>query len=125
MKNSLKNRQERINLLYTYYLSNWEWDLLKTTTDQLDESELETVKITLENIKKLENEINKHLKSDWKWERVGVLERAILLNAVAEIIIFNNKPDIVISEANKIVKKYISDDKASKLITGILNKIKM
>jgi transcription termination factor NusB len=53
-----------------------------------------------------------------------VLEKAILINGAAEILLFNNKEKIVISESNKIAKKYIGEDKPVKLITAILNQIK-
>jgi transcription termination factor NusB len=46
-----------------------------------------------------------------------------LLNAGAEIILFENKKKIIISETNKYLKKYLASDKAIKLVTAILNKI--
>ena len=124
MRSSLKNRQERVNLLYTFYLSDWAWEELSKTTDELSADELETVRLTIENQDKLEQEIIPNIKEGWTWDRIENLEKAILLNAVAEIKLFDNKKEIVISESNKIAKKYIGDDKSIKLITALLNKIK-
>jgi transcription termination factor NusB len=56
---------------------------------------------------------------------VGILEKAILLNATSELVLFKNKKEIVISESNKLIKKFITEDKTSNFITGILNEIKM
>ena len=124
MKSSLNNRQERVNLLYTFYLSDWAWDELVKTSDELSPDELETVRLTIENQEELEKQIIPNLKEGWSWDRIENLEKAILLNAVAELKLFDNKKEIVISESNKIAKKYIGDDKSIKLITALLNKIK-
>ncbi len=124
----LHNRKERIFCLYKVYL------LGKTVNDQnedlnfseynFSEDQLNFIKNIISSTDDLENEILKHLPSDWKWERFNNIEKAIILNATAEILLMNNKKAITIDESVKFAKKYCGE-KSEPLINAIIDKIEI
>ena len=64
---------------------------------------------------------NKYL-TDWTIDRLGSTDQAILRMGIYELI-YTDTPDIVaINEAIELSKKY-SDEKVSKMINGVLDKI--
>ncbi|MDR2456961.1 MAG: transcription antitermination factor NusB [Clostridiales Family XIII bacterium] len=66
--------------------------------------------------------IKKYLKN-WKFERIGDIQRAILRLAIAEILYLNDIDEAVsINEAVNLTKKY-SDENKAKFVNGILGKI--
>lgn len=75
----------------------------------------------ISNSDEIVNLVNKYLK-DWTIDRLGLTDQAILKIAVYEII-HTKTPNIVcINEAIELAKKYC-DEKVSKLINGVLDKI--
>lgn len=74
-----------------------------------------------ENQKDINNLANKYMK-DWNIDRLSKVDKAIISLAIYEL---NNEetPDIVaVNEAIELSKKY-SDEKVTKLINGVLDKI--
>jgi N utilization substance protein B len=125
MKINLLNREDRINALYYHYLLRWDYVQIVNNEAKLrlDDSQLNTIRETLNNQKELENMIKKNLRDDWPWENISPLIKAVLINAVAEIKLFENKPAIVITESNKYTARYIGQEPIS-MMTAILNNIK-
>lgn len=130
MKNSeqgaLHNRHERINFLYRNYLLE---GTLQDSAEAINGNEYgftdeqkDFANKILENIVRLESKISEHLPKDWKWERFNTLEKAVILNGAAEILIAENKKAIVIDESLEFAKKYCGE-KSQPLINGILDKI--
>lgn len=75
----------------------------------------------LEHILEINDKINSYL-DNWRLDRLGLTDQAILTIAVYELI-YTDTPDLVcINEAIELSKKY-SDDKVSKMINGVLDKI--
>lgn len=73
------------------------------------------------NIKDIDKFIHKYLEN-WNIERLGLTDQAIIRISVYELI-YTDTPDLVcINEAIELSKKY-SDEKVSKLINGVLDKI--
>ena len=69
----------------------------------------------------IDNKANKYMK-DWTIDRLGLTDAAIIEIAIYEIK-YTETPNIVcINEAIELSKKY-SDDKVSKMINGILDKV--
>lgn len=64
--------------------------------------------------------IKEHLNTDWKYERLLALDRAILLCAISEFAIDEAARAIVINEAVEIAKVYSSEDSYA-FINGILD----
>ena len=68
-------------------------------------------------------EINSYL-NEWTYERLGILERSILLLGFQELLNFKDIPiNVTIDEWVDISKEYCGED-AKKLINGVLNNFK-
>ena len=76
----------------------------------------------LENKEQYQTEIEKHIKTGWSWDRLGFMEKAVLLVGCAEMLDLELDKKIVINEAVNLSKKYCSED-SYKLINGILGAI--
>ena len=67
------------------------------------------------------NNISKYLET-WTIDRLGLTDQAIIRISVYELL-YTNTPNLVcINEAIELSKKY-SDEKVSKMINGVLDKI--
>ncbi len=80
------------------------------------------IKGTLLNLKKIDNEISKHLK-EWTIERIPRVDRALLRMSVYELL-FDREISykIVLNEAIELAKDYSSEDSA-KFINGVLGSL--
>ena len=81
----------------------------------------ELVEGVLNNINDIDNNISKYLEN-WTIDRIGLTDQAIIRISVYELL-YTNTPNLVcINEAIELSKKY-SDEKVSKMINGVLDKI--
>ena len=75
----------------------------------------------LQNIENIDTYISKYLEN-WSIERLGLTDQAIIRIATFELL-YTDTPNLVcINEAIELSKKY-SDEKVSKMINGVLDKI--
>lgn len=75
----------------------------------------------ISNIDNIDEYISKYLEN-WNIERLGLTDQAIIRIAAYELI-YTDTPNLVcINEAIELSKKY-SDEKVSKMINGVLDKI--
>ncbi len=120
-------REKIMTILYQVNIFNK--NKLDYKLDEIIKNNLEVdnefVKDIVYGVTTYQNEIdflaNKYLK-DWKIERLGNTDQAILRIAIYELI-YTDTPDVVaINEAIELSKKY-SDDNVSKMINGVLDKI--
>lgn len=122
----LYNREERISYIYRWLLS--EGDLSESESQYMSNGErfskeqLTFINTIIDEFEMLKESIVKYIPDTWSWERYNFIEKAILLNAAAEIIIAQNKKSIVIDESVEYSKIYCGE-KASPLINGIIDKI--
>ena len=73
------------------------------------------------NLERIDNSISKYLEN-WNIERLGLTDQAIIRIATYELL-YTDTPNLVcINEAIELSKKY-SDEKVSKMINGVLDKI--
>lgn len=63
-----------------------------------------------------------YLRSDWKWDRLSLVDQAILLISMEDLLVNDTPKAIVIDEAVNLAKEY-SDDASPKLINGILDRL--
>lgn len=77
---------------------------------------------TLLNLDQYRNEISKHLKKGWTWERLSKMEQAILLVATSEILDSELAKGVIINEAILMAKTYC-DEESYKFINGILHSL--
>ena len=81
----------------------------------------ELVEGVLNNINDIDNNISKYLEN-WTIDRLGLTDQAIIRISVYELL-YTNTPNLVcINEAIELSKKY-SDEKVSKMLNGVLDKI--
>ena len=81
----------------------------------------ELVEGVLNNINDIDNNISKYLEN-WTIDRLGLTDQAIIRISVYELL-YTDTPNLVcINEAIELSKKY-SDEKVSKMINGVLDKI--
>ena len=80
------------------------------------------VETTLQNKESYQALIEKHLKKGWKFERLSMMEKAILMIAACELLESDLPKTIVINEAVLNAKKFCDDD-SYKFINGVLGQI--
>ena len=115
-----------IGLLYAYDLGNE--DIGKFSDDIFEEDKIRNkqrvfsqnlFKGTIENLEKLDKEIEARLKT-WNYSSIGKVEKAIMRLGAYEILIEGTDRRIAINEAIKLAKT-LADDKAPKFINAILD----
>lgn len=80
------------------------------------------VETTLQNKESYQTLIEKHLKKGWKFERLSMMEKAILMIAACELLESDLPKTIVINKAVLNAKKFCDDD-SYKFINGVLGQI--
>ncbi len=125
LRDGLDNREERIILLYQIYLLEYDIDqvleiIYNHTEFNFSDDQIKVIILILKNKSLLEKKLLNYLPQNWKWSRFGNIEKGLLLDAAAEILIFKVKKPIIINEAVEFAKKYC-DLKTPALINGILD----
>ncbi len=129
-------RENAMTILYQIFLykkNNISYDVSEVINDYMDNMDIEDrkkintcfleelVNSVLKNIIDIDNSIVKYLEN-WSIERLGLTDQAIIRMSVYELI-YTDTPNLVcINEAIELSKKY-SDEKVSKMINGVLDKI--
>lgn len=127
MKNRSELREIIMKVLYQVSMldeSKLDYDIEELIKEQL-EVENEFVNNSIEGILKNKKEIdslaNKYLK-DWTMNRLNKVDQAILELGIYELM-YTDTPSVVsINEAIELSKKY-SDEKVTKMINGVLDKV--
>ena len=119
-------REKAMICLYQHRLLNKPMDeiieeVMEMKTGELDDFSRILILDTLDIEKRYIQYINETLK-DWSFERLGVLEQAILLMACSELDHQTAAAAIIIDEAVRLAKDYC-DDEAYRLINGVLDRI--
>lgn len=129
-------RENAMRVLYQIFLykkNKIEYTVENTINEYMDNMPLEdrkTINIeflkelvegVLNNIDDIDKEISKYLEN-WTIDRLGLTDQAIIRISVYELL-YTDTPNLVcINEAIELSKKY-SDEKVSKMINGVLDKI--
>lgn len=120
-------RYKVMTILYQislYEKNNISYNIEEVINEQLElknDFVNELVYGVINNKKDIDSLANKYMK-DWTIDRLGLTDAAIIEIAIYEIK-YTETPNIVcINEAIELSKKY-SDDKVSKMINGILDKV--
>ena len=125
--NRSKLREIIITILYQSYIyddKNISYDIDNLIKENL-EIENDFVKNAVLYVKENQNTINnlanKYMK-DWNIDRLSKVDKAIISLAIYELTEADTPSVVAINEAIELSKKY-SDEKVTKLINGILDKI--
>ena len=115
-----------IGLLYAYDLGNEQ--IANFSDDILEESKIrnkqrtfsnELFNGTIVNLEMLDEEIEKNV-TDWNFNDIGKVEKAILRLGAYEILVAKTEKPIIINEAVELAKK-LADEKAPQFINAILD----
>ena len=120
-------RYKTMTILYQAFLydnNNIEYDVENIISEQLEESNKfvsDLVKGVISKKDIIDSIANKYLE-DWDITRLGFTDQAIIRMAIYEIM-WTETPDVAcIDEAIELSKEY-SDEKVSKMINGVLDKV--
>ena len=125
--NRSEAREKAMIILYQvdfYIKNNIEYTLEDVINENLEIDNTFVRKIVngvLENIDNIDNILKKYL-DGWDLDRLGKTDKAILRMGAFEILYFDTPNVVAINEAVSLSKKY-SDEKVSKLINAVLDKI--
>ncbi len=117
-----------VGLLYAYDLGNE--NITKFSDEILEEDKIRNKQRefshslfngTIENLEMIDEEIKKHL-TDWDYDSIGKVEKAILRLGAYEILVAKTDRAIIINEAVELAKA-LADDKSPKFINGVLDAI--
>lgn len=124
-------REKAIIGIYQYLLVDSSLDdiyafLNEDTTLKNDEKSMSfskwLIQTTINNIDSYKSIISKYLKTGWTFDRLGLMEQAILLIASCEILDSDLDERIIINEA-VINAKEFCDSSSYKFINGVLHKL--
>lgn len=125
------NRSEARNVIMTilYQVFMYQNNKIDYSLDEVFKENLEidnefvkdTVNGVLDNLDNLKKIANDNLK-DWKLNRLGLPDQAILLTGLYELLYTDTPGVVAINEAVELAKKY-SDDKVKNMINGVLDKV--
>ncbi|RRS32480.1 MAG: N utilization substance protein B [Epsilonproteobacteria bacterium (ex Lamellibrachia satsuma)] len=117
-----------VGLLYAYDLGNE--NIAKFSDEILEEDKIRNKQKefsntlfegTIENLAMIDEEIQNHL-TDWDYDAVGKVEKAIMRLGAYEILIAKTDRAIIINEAVELAKE-LADEKSPKFINGVLDAI--
>ena len=129
-------REKAMTVLYQIFLYNK--NKINYVTSEVIDEMMESIEIedrkkidleflsnlvngVLNNLEDIDNNISKYLEN-WSIDRLGLTDQAIIRIGTYELL-YTDTPNLVcINEAIELSKKY-SDEKVSKMINGVLDKI--
>lgn len=125
--NRSKLREIIITILYQTYIYdskkiNYDLkDIIKENIEIKSEFVTKAVEYVKQNQKDIDNLANKYMKN-WNIDRLSKVDKAIISLAIYELFSSDTPNIVAINEAIELSKKY-SDEKVTKLINGVLDKI--
>lgn len=126
----LSRRKERFKIMtilyqvFLYRKNNIEVNLDSIIKEQIEEDNdyiITTVKGVINNEKEIEILADKYL-TNWKLERLGFTDQAILKVGIYELLYSDIEPKIAIDSAVELAKNY-SDESIYPMINGVLDKV--
>ncbi len=123
-KRSVK-RENAMIAIYQYLLVNRDIDSLiedsfKANIKDVDSYFVDVVHDAIENEDRYHKYIDEVLKDGWSFDRLGTIEKAILLTGCAEFNLKKTEAAVIIDECVTLAKKYCDSD-AYKLINRVLD----
>ena len=129
-------REKAMTILYQIFLykkNNINYTIEEVIEEMLDDIDIEERKRididflnmlingVLDNINEIDNKAQTYLEN-WSIDRLGLTDQAIIRMGIYELTYTETPPLVCINEAIELSKKY-SDEKVSKMINGVLDKI--
>jgi len=123
-------KEQRLNIVFFMYNAYlFKWDEKQATKEafenyRLTDDEVSIVETIYKNKEEYEKLISDNIKAEWEFDRIGSIDKAIMIQAIDEIKSRNVDLKLAINEAVEIAKEYGNEDTSYKLINGILDKLK-
>ena len=121
-------RESIISLLYAYEVGNKEINTFleeiledKKIRNKQKEFAIELFNGIIKNLENIDNTIKKNI-DKWDFDRIGIIEKAILRLGSYEILYSDLDKPVVINEAIEITKKF-GGDNSPRFINGVLDKL--
>lgn len=134
----MKRRKQRLTAIVCFYMYFFkERDILEILDDfnrifieeenndeflMVDDLTKKMMEDAIESKHLIINKINGLLKKGWRFERLDLVEQAILFMAISELVYEIDDRAIIINEAVEIAKRY-GGDESYKLINGLLDNV--
>lgn len=120
-------REKAMITVYQYLLAERDVDELiennfETPVVEIEPYFVEIVQGSVANQKRYAEYIDKVLVDGWHYDRLGLIEQAILLNGCAEFDLKKTEAAVIIDESVQLAKKYCDAD-TYKLINSVLDVI--
>ena len=124
--NRSEQREKAMITVYQYLLVNRDLDELAVSEferpiEKIDPYFIKVIHSSVDNQERYAGYINQVLK-DWTFDRLGLIERAILLNGCSEFDMKETAAAVIIDESVELAKKYCDED-TYKLINSVLDVI--
>lgn len=125
--NRSKLREIIITILYQVYIYESKDisysidDVIKENLEVDNDFVRDAVYYIVSNQKSIDELANKYM-VDWSIDRLSKVDKAIISLAIYELTVSNTPNVVAINEAIELSKKF-SDEKVTKLINGVLDKI--
>ncbi len=97
-------------------------DAFETSIDNIPVYFVNIVRTAIKNQDRYKEYINQVIKKGWTYDRLGAIEKAILINGCAEFDLKEVEAAVIINESVELAKKYCDED-TYKLINRILDVI--
>lgn len=97
-------------------------DAFETSIDDIPSYFVNIVRTAIQNQERYKEYINQVIKKGWTYDRLGAIEKAILINGCAEFDLKEVEAAVIINESVELAKKYCDED-TYKLINRILDVI--
>ncbi len=97
-------------------------DAFETSIDDVPTYFVNIVRTAIQNQERYKEYINQVIKKGWTYDRLGAIEKAILINGCAEFDLKEVEAAVIINESVELAKKYCDED-TYKLINRILDVI--
>lgn len=97
-------------------------DVFEMEQKDIPEYFVKVIHTAIDNEEKYKGYINEVIKKGWSYDRLGAIEKAILINGCAEFDLKEVEAAVIINESVELAKKYCDED-TYKLINRILDVI--
>lgn len=127
MMNRSELREKAMIAVYQYILVSRDTkelieDAFETSIDDIPVYFVNIVRTAIKNQDRYKEYINQVIKKGWTYDRLGAIEKAILINGCAEFDLKEVEAAVIINESVELAKKYCDED-TYKLINRILDVI--
>lgn len=121
----MKQWEKRViafEIIYSILIRDDIKDSVISKYENVDEDIYSVIKYAINNYQDIKSKIESLLSNNWTWDRILIIDKAILIESYSEFQVLKIDRKIVIDQAIVTAKNY-SDEKSYKFINSILDKL--